>query len=272
MVVGLPILVAAAAWIWHSPLPLLLMQPLAAALALCLVRHRGFAATISTAMTAVGAVLAGDLTAAWCYTLAVGLTIYVAENARARVDHFRQVARKERFRADQSAVVDVPTRCVNAAGLELVAPPMLSSARRRGDAVYCAAVQVPGIAEVRAEFGERMAGELAQGIAEALRTSTRAADVVARTQDGLFHVVGPGRGVSATELERRCRMHLMDRRPVPSHVWSVPLRIGAATLAPWEEGDLRALLELADADLAQRYNPMGARPRGDLPEPSPYRG
>ncbi|WP_459643791.1 hypothetical protein [Kineococcus sp. NUM-3379] len=144
-------------------------------------------------------------------------------------------------------VVDDASGLLNRHGVLLVGRHLLESARRSGGALHCCVVEVaPG------GGGDRLAG-----VAAALRAATRAADVVGCDGEGRFLVVGPGTGLHAQELERRVRAGLAaGRGEAPGGVASAPgsdaVDVGAAVLAPWDDGEVPELLGRAERALAQR--------------------
>jgi GGDEF domain-containing protein len=168
-------------------------------------------------------------------------------------------------------VNDVVTGLLNRRGLMLVGHQVLESARRSGGAVHACVVEVtPGVRlggrpETPEQTRGRREAEWA-ATAVALRAATRTSDVVARTEEGRFVVLGPGAGLHAQELERRVRVGLAQERlqaavstagvPAPADDADRPARlsveVGAAVLAPWDEGAVPELLVRAEQALAQR--------------------
>ncbi|PID53753.1 MAG: hypothetical protein CSA58_06255 [Micrococcales bacterium] len=247
-----PALLATLAWAMQDVGPLLLLAPVAAAQVALWRRRQALVGALTASAGACGAVLAGSTGNVVWAALGIAVTFVLVEAITLESERLRVQAREAQDRADASSVVDVPTRCVNRKGLALVGPPMLYQARRRGDAVYAASVRIGGLTEAVREHGDEVEIDLVTGVADALRASTRAADVVARTDHGIFHVIGPGRGMTATELERRCRMAMLERRPVDPQTWAGTLFIGVSVLAPWEDGDMDILLARADRDMDAR--------------------
>ncbi|PPK94158.1 GGDEF domain-containing protein [Kineococcus xinjiangensis] len=169
--------------------------------------------------------------------------------------------------ARDATVLDEDTGLLNRQGVLLVARHVLESARRSGGAVHCCVVEVtpavvlggPGGAQGVAERVERTAA-LRAAAAAALRNATRSSDVVGADETGRFLVVGPGTGLHAQELERRMRAGLAEQRHAERAAGGLvtaiaerqTVDVGAAVLAPWDEGDVDDLLARAEKALQQR--------------------
>lgn len=171
--------------------------------------------------------------------------------------------------AQEQRVHDALTGVLNRRGLELMAVPMIEHARRRGEAVHALFVDIDGFSAVNAEVGWSRGDLVLAAVAEALRGSARTTDVVCRFGGDEFVVLGPGTGTSPLELERRMRAILADAPPVADAVWPSALSIGSATLVPWDEGDLGALVARADQDmqLRRQLRRQSKDRRGDLATP-----
>lgn len=157
-----------------------------------------------------------------------------------------------RHTADAQAVLDGLTGAANRRGLEMLALPMIENARRKGEAVHCLYIDIDGFKAVNDSAGRSAGDEILLALAESLKTSVRATDAVARWSGDEFVVLGPGTGTSPLELERRLRGHLTEVSPVPESVWPARVSIGSATLVPWDDGDLMALLGRAEQDMRLR--------------------
>jgi diguanylate cyclase (GGDEF)-like protein len=168
------------------------------------------------------------------------------------------------------AVHDALTGAVNRQGLEMVAAPMLENARRQGEAVHCLLVDVDDFRRVNEEAGAQAGDEVLRAVTTALNAAVRTTDVVARWSGDEFTVVGPGTGTSPLELERRVHAHLAEAPPLPPDVWGARVSIGSATLVPWDDGNLGALLRRADQDMRLRRSlrrQRGERDTGPVPPP-----
>jgi diguanylate cyclase (GGDEF)-like protein len=150
------------------------------------------------------------------------------------------------------AVRDRLTGAVNREGLEMIASPMLENARRQGEAVHCLLVDIDDFRRVNDEAGPQAGDDVLRAVTAVLNSAVRTTDVVARWSGDEFAVVGPGTGTSPLELERRVHAVLTETPPLPSDVWPARVSIGSATLVPWDEGDLAALLRRADQDMRLR--------------------
>jgi diguanylate cyclase (GGDEF)-like protein len=155
-------------------------------------------------------------------------------------------------RAAALSVRDDLTGCTNAHGLQMFGEQVLAAVRRRGDSAHAVLVEVAGLAHVRARCGPTAAEEVLAAVADALRSSTRGTDVVARLGEDVFAVVGPGSGTVPAELERRVRVHLLDAPPVHPADWPCRVTAGSAVLEPWDAGPLSDLLRRAEEDLSLR--------------------
>lgn len=201
----------------------------------------------------VAAVLAaGDSVAApW---LLVGLLAASGLGARGSVQR-RRLERQladAHSKQDATSVHDDLTGCSNHAGLLLFGDHLLQGVRRRGEAMHALVVDVDGLARVGERLGRGASDEILVAVAEALRAGTRGTDVVARGTSEGFAVLGPGAGVSAGELERRVRAHLVESPPAPLDVWPCRVTAGLAVLEPWDGGDVTDLLRKAKQDLSLR--------------------
>ena len=149
-------------------------------------------------------------------------------------------------------VRDVTTGALNVRGLEIVAVPMIENARRQGGAVSALFVDIDALGVVNSTVGADGGDLVLRAVADTLRACVRSTDVVCRRGGDEFVVVGPGTGMSPLELERRVRSTLVADPPVDLTVWAPKVSAGSATLVPWDEGDLAALVERAEQDLELR--------------------
>jgi diguanylate cyclase (GGDEF)-like protein len=169
--------------------------------------------------------------------------------------------------ADQASVRDPLTGLVNRRGLAMMGGQIVESARRQGDAVHCVFVDIDQLRHVNEVEGRDAGDEVVVAVADALRSVTRATDVVARWGGDEFCVVGPGAGMAPMELERRVRERVLLDPPVDDLVWSPKVCAGGAMLAPWDTGNLDTLLGKADQEMYLRR----ALRRGG-PRRSPFGG
>jgi diguanylate cyclase (GGDEF)-like protein len=202
----------------------------------------------------------------------VGVVAGLVAVMRAGIVALEQTLDEVRQSADERSVLDVLTGAANRRGLEMLALPMIENARRQGQAVHSLYVDIDDFKAVNAAAGDGAGDEVLVALAEALKTSTRATDTVARWSGDEFVVLGPGTGISPLELERRLRSHLSQVSPVPESVWSARVSIGSATLVPWDEGDLTALISRAEQDMRlrrtlRRQSRQRSRPPAVPPSP-----
>jgi diguanylate cyclase (GGDEF)-like protein len=171
---------------------------------------------------------------------------------RAGVQTLEHTLDELRENAEQEAVRDLLTGAVNRRGLEMLGLPLVENARRQGEAVHCLFVDVDDFKGVNASAGFDFADQVLVTMTEAIKSSVRATDSVGRWSGDQFVVIGPGTGTSPLELERRVRHQLSQLDPGPDTTWRGQVSIGSATLVPWDEGDLAALIGRAEQDMRLR--------------------
>jgi diguanylate cyclase (GGDEF)-like protein len=204
-------------------------------------------------------------------------TAGVAWEVRRRAVSAADEVQHARGHAQNATVQDALTGLVNGKGLAMLAEPILESARRRGDAVYCVFVDVDGLGRVNAERGHRGGDEVLLAVADALTRSTRGTDAVARWGDDEFVVVGPGTGLPPLEIERRVRNRCREAAGVDPAGSQPRISAGGAVLEPWDDGDLDSLLRQASRELQVRralrreaiVPAYRSRRRGRRPDPQP---
>ncbi len=158
----------------------------------------------------------------------------------------------ERERAAALSVVDDLTGCFNTHGLELLGDHVLQLVRRQSGALHCAVVEVEGVAPVLDALGPRAVEEVLVAVSEALRGATRGSDVVGRSGEVSFVVVGPGGGMGALDLERRLRGALLQAPPLSLREWPCTVVVGVGQLQPWDSGGIPEVVARADEDLGLR--------------------
>jgi diguanylate cyclase (GGDEF)-like protein len=168
--------------------------------------------------------------------------------------------------AEAVAVRDPLTGLANRRGLQMLAAPIVETARRQGDAVHAVFLDVEGLGAVNGRHGHAAGDEVLLSVAEALTGVIRATDVIARWGGDKFVVVGPGPGMTPIELERRVRDRLVTQ-PTAGTGWRPSLSAGGAMLAPWDSGTLDSLLQNADRELHLRRS-LRRDPRQDAPTPT----
>lgn len=171
---------------------------------------------------------------------------------RAGVQALEHTLDELREHAAQEAVHDLLTGAVNRRGLEMLGLPLVENARRQGEAVHCLFIDVDDFKGINASAGFDFADQVLITMTEAIKGSVRATDSVGRWSGDQFVVIGPGTGTSPLELERRVRQQLSKLDPGPGTTWKGWVSIGSATLVPWDEGDLDALISRAEQDMRLR--------------------
>ena len=169
--------------------------------------------------------------------------------------------------AEAAATRDPLTDVANRRGMEMLAGPLMEAARRRGDAVHCLFVDVDGLKRVNDELGHATGDEVLVAVAEAVASTTRGTDVVARWGGDEFCVIGPGPGMAPAELEERIRAHVSTVPPAPAEVWDAAVTVGGSVLAPWDDGELTDLISRADREMYRRRTIL--RRRSSPPAPGP---
>ena len=150
---------------------------------------------------------------------------------------------------------DPLTGLVNRKGLSMMGQQIVETARRSGDAVHCVYVDIDQLRHVNEVAGEEAGDDVVVAISDALRSVTRATDIVARWGGDEFCVIGPGPGMSPMELERRLRERVLLNPPVPAR------RLGAQGLRRGR--DARPLGQRHPRHPARQGRP------GDVPAPGP---
>ena len=178
----------------------------------------------------------------------------------------------ERERAAALSVVDDLTGCFNTHGVELLGDHVLQLVRRQSGAMHCAVIEVEGLAPVLDALGASAVEEVLVAVSEALRGATRGSDVVGRSGEVTFVVVGPGTGMGALDLERRLRGSLLQAPPLSLREWPCTVLVGVGQLQPWDSGGVPELVAKADEDLglrrALRAPAVEPQPSSQVSDPS----
>jgi diguanylate cyclase (GGDEF)-like protein len=210
--------------------------------------------TSALAWVATAAVLGAAVPpSAWPAPLAVlvaatGLTGVLETRRRGLVAE----AGRERARHEAARATDPVTGLASRQGFSLAATPMVEAARRQGNAVHVLFVDVAGLEDLAARWGEETADHVLAAAGAALADAVRGTDLAARWDDHLLCVVGPGVGVAPHDLARRVREALVAFPPVPPGEWSPAVTVASASLAPWDAGNLGTLLALGEQELYVR--------------------
>lgn len=227
--------------------------------------------TAAAGMAWGGSMLAAAAPAGW---VTPALVLVTAAGSTALLEAVRRCALAEQHASrsawERTSATDPVTGLASREGLAIAGARMVEAARRQGDAVHCLFVEVAAVDGTtdRLEPGDRDVALSA--VADALSSGVRGTDVAARWDSEVFCVVGPGVGVSPLELERRVHEQLIRNPPVPTEVWSPHVTAAAATLPPWEDGNLSTLLTLGEQVMQVRRVLRGGRARSratDRPRP-----
>jgi diguanylate cyclase (GGDEF)-like protein len=170
--------------------------------------------------------------------------------------------------AVRAATEDPATGLANRRGLELLSTELVALGRRSGEIVHCTFLDVDGLKTINDEQGHDTGDRVILAVAEAIRGTCRAGDVVARWGGDEFVVVGMGPSEPPHECESRVAAHLAAHHPDDPTLTRLSISVGRAELAPWDEGDTESLLWRADHDMyLRRAEQPAARRRAFLPDP-----
>lgn len=226
------------------------------AVALAGVRSTTGAAAASTGILLVAAVAAVVVRPSAPAALGLGLAVVAAAGAvvawRVQRVRIERALDGERERAAATSVVDDLTGCFNTHGVELLGEHVLQLVRRQSGAMHGAVVEVEGLAPVLDALGPSAVEEVLIAVSEALRGATRGSDVVGRSGELTFVVVGPGTGMGALDLERRLRGTLLQAPPLSLREWPCTVVVGVGQLQPWDSGGVPDLVARAEEDLGLR--------------------
>lgn len=236
----------------RDTVPLLLLATGLGAVLLARAWFVGCIALVWVAVLAAVEIVGGSVQQ-WSYWLfylgvatALGSVIHVLRR------HNLRIASDAVDLALRAATEDAATGLVNRRGLTMLGREVVAVARRHNDAVHCSFVDVDGLKAINDHYGHDAGDDVIVAVAEALRRSSREADVVARWGGDEFVVVGLGAGVPPLDLERRVQEYLHDDEGLAEHVGAIGISVGRSMLEPWDTGDLQGLLWSADRDMYVR--------------------
>lgn len=186
----------------------------------------------------------------WYSAIAFALCLSAATNLvrRRGIDRLAEALEA----AERAAVEDGLTGLLNRRGLVLVGEQIVATARRAGNAVHCLFIDVDGLKDVNDRQGHRAGDMVLVAVADALRQSVRAGDVVARWGGDEFAVIGPGPGTAPIDMELRIAGRVCELPPEGVRDWQPLVSVGSAMLTPWDDGDLGSLLDAADREMYRR--------------------
>lgn len=176
--------------------------------------------------------------------LAVTLLVIRRRSVRAAAEALEHAVR--------DATHDPATGLANRRGLALLADQVLARARRDGEPVHCTFFDIDGLKAVNDSYGHVEGDRVILAVAQAIRSTCRADDVVARWGGDEFVVVGVGRGPATDRLEGAVASHLAEHHPVGDVVHQVRISAGAAELGPSDPEGADVLLWRADHDMYLR--------------------
>lgn len=154
----------------------------------------------------------------------------------------------DRSRAE--ATRDPLTHALNRRGIEERIPELVALALRREEGVFAMFVDVDGLKAANDRRGHEFGDEVIVAVADAIRLTIRAEDLLGRWGGDEFIVVGMGRPLPPGELAARLRTRLTHSGIDPRH-WPGTVSIGAAVERPGGL-DFDRLVASADADMYAR--------------------
>jgi diguanylate cyclase (GGDEF)-like protein len=154
-----------------------------------------------------------------------------------------------RATAERLATTDPLTGVLNRHGLELLAPILLTSAKRYGQPMVVWFADIDGLKAVNDGHGHALGDRIITVVADAITASTREGDLVARWGGDEFVIVGLGIEPTATPLEQRVDERIRSAGIDP-HQWVGTVTFGSASHMP-HVASLESLITEADHAMYQ---------------------
>ena len=130
--------------------------------------------------------------------------------------------------ANTLATTDLLTGLLNQRGLERTLPRVLATATRLVQPVMVWHLEIDGLREVNRGAGRAVGDQLIKATGEALRTSVRGDDLVARISGDEFLVVGLGMVPDAHDFPRQV-VQTVRARGIADDTWAGSISYGAAS-------------------------------------------
>jgi diguanylate cyclase (GGDEF)-like protein len=153
-----------------------------------------------------------------------------------------------RSRAD--ATRDPLTGTLNRRGIEERVPDLVALAGRREESVFAVFVDIDGLKAANDQHGHEFGDEVIRAVADAVRMTVRAGDLVGRWGGDEFIVIGMGDPLPTDQLTSRLRNRLEHSGIVKSQ-WPGTVSVGSA-IGRAEGFDFDRLIATADADMYER--------------------
>lgn len=201
----------------------------------------------TTCCLITGVALTGTLTVprAALWTVAIGLTAWVASSSSRSLLILSEGLDRANQRLEHLARVDALTGCLNHRAFHEQLQLELARRSRGGEAISLLVLDVDHFKAVNDTYGHPVGDEVLRAMGQALRSTVRAGDVVGRTGGEEFAVLLPGTtSQAATEVGERLRAAISDAdAPV-----RVTVSVGLAVVPPrgWTASEL---MRTADAAL-----------------------
>ena len=153
-----------------------------------------------------------------------------------------------RSRAD--ATRDPLTGTLNRRGVEERVPDLVGLALRRDESVSAVFVDIDGLKAANDQFGHEFGDEVIRAVADAVRFTVRAGDLVGRWGGDEFIVIGMGDPLPTEHLTTRLSNRLAHSGIAPSQ-WPGTVSVGSA-MGRADGFDFDRLIARADADMYER--------------------
>ena len=156
---------------------------------------------------------------------------------------------------EDSARTDPLTRVFNRRGLLDHLAPLSALAQRTEQPLFAAFIDVRGLKAANDQHGHDFGDSVIVCVADALRSSVRASDVLGRWGGDEFVVVGMGEAQTPEVLEERVRRTALEEGVDPAK-WAAGVTVGIACCPPGEQEPVD-LIKQADAAMYARRRALG---------------
>lgn len=157
--------------------------------------------------------------------------------------------------ARQDATRDALSGALNRRGIEERIPELVGLADRRDESVFAVFVDIDGLKAANDPHGHDLGDRIIRAVADAVRATVRAGDLVGRWGGDEFIVIGTGQPLPHDQLATRLHARLATAGIDPDR-WPGTVSIGSATDRP-QGLELARLIAEADADMYARRRRRG---------------